>query len=379
MWDQNRITEVLGIRHPIIQAGMAGKATNPKLVAAVSNAGGLGTLGAGYLTPAQIGEAIDEIRKQTSQPFAVNLLIPSEMTEESAKKVENAMSRMEPFRKELGLSRPNPEKIRGESFEEQVAVLIEKKVPVFSFTFDVPEIAVLSKLKENGTLLAGTATTVREALYLEDLGIDVIVAQGSEAGGHRGTFLGPYEQGMVGTLALVPQMVDKVKVPVIAAGGIMDGRGIVAALALGAEGVQMGTAFLTVEESDAHPEHRRAILNSHDESTAVTRAFSGKPARGIRNRFMTGMESFQKELPDYPVQNLLTGDIRKEAASQNNPDYLSMWAGQASRLSRVQTAKELMENLVRETEEVLTKFQWNSPYPAEPVKTGSAWGGGAPT
>lgn len=379
MWDKNRITEILGIRYPIIQAGMAGKATNPKLVAAVSNAGGLGTLGAGYLTPAQIGEAIDEIRKKTHRPFAVNLLVTSEVPEESVNHVETALNRMEPFRKELGLPRLNLEKMWGESFDEQVAVLIEKKVPVFSFTFDAPDIKVLNKLKGSGIKLLGTATTLQEALYLEELGIDMIVAQGSEAGGHRGTFLGPYEQGMVGTLALIPQITDKVNVPVIAAGGIMDGRGIVAAFALGAEGVQMGTAFLTVEESDAHPEHQRAILNSYDESTAVTRVFSGKPARGIRNRFMSEMEPFQKELPDYPVQNALTGDIRKEAASQNNPDYLSMWAGQASPLSRVQSAGKLVEILVEETEEALKKLQLNSPNSTEQVKMSVAWGGGAPT
>ncbi|PTX49622.1 nitronate monooxygenase [Melghirimyces profundicolus] len=354
MWKQNRVTKRLNIRYPVIQAGMAGGATPPELVAAVSEAGGLGTLGAGYLSPEGIRGAVREIRSRTSKPFAVNLLV-TEAVKPSPKEVRRSQELLDPYREELGLKRQEPANF-AESFEEQIQVLMEERVPVFSFTFDIPEERWLKRFREMGTTLIGTATTVREAQLLEKAGVDLVVAQGAEAGGHRGTFAGPSDRAMVGTLALVPQVADQVKVPVIAAGGVMDGRGLAAALALGAEGVQLGTAFLTCEESGAHPVHQEKILSGTEESTVVTRAFSGKPARGIRNRLIQDLSSRERTLPPYPVQNALTRDIRKAAALNRDPELMSLWAGQGLRLSRRGTAEDLIRKVVGEAEEVLRRL-----------------------
>ncbi|BCJ85062.1 NAD(P)H-dependent flavin oxidoreductase [Effusibacillus dendaii] len=355
MWRKTKIAEILGISYPIIQAGMAGGPTTPQLVAAVSEAGGLGTLGAGYMTPEQIRSAVREIRKLTDRPFAVNLFVdePPVVLEEQLAKANQQLDR---FRKELGIELGTRPSKYAESYPDQLAAVIEEKVPVFSFTFGIPSQEQMKRLQENGIVTVGTATTVREAVQLEQVGVDLIVGQGSEAGGHRGTFLAPVEHSLVGTLALVPQIVDAVQIPVIAAGGIMDGRGVAAALALGAEGAQLGTAFLACPESGAHPAQKAALLNSTDESTVLTTAFSGRTARGIRNRMITEMESHRDTIAPYPVQNALTRDIRQAAARQNKTDYMSLWAGQASRLTTTKPAADLFADLVRETEEVLRKI-----------------------
>lgn len=339
------LTRLLGIEHPIIQAGMAGGATTPGLVAAVSEAGGLGTLGAAYLSPEGIREAIREVREITERPFAVNLFIP-EPFDPSLYDPEEVNAPLARYREELSIEAPAEIPSYTQPFEDQLAVVLEERVPVFSFTFGVPDEARLSALKEAGTVVVGTATTVREALVLEERGVDAVVGQGSEAGGHRGTFIGDFESALVGTMALVPQLADSVSVPIVAAGGIMDGRGLAAALVLGAEGVQMGTAFLPCPESGIHPEYKEVVLAAESEETALTRAFSGKPARGIRNRFMEEMEG--REVPAYPVQNAYTRDIRAAAAREDRIEFMSLWAGQAARLGRAVPAAEVVESVVRE-------------------------------
>ncbi|WP_027417128.1 NAD(P)H-dependent flavin oxidoreductase [Aneurinibacillus terranovensis] len=355
MWSETKGTDILGIEYPIIQAGMAGGYTSPQLVAAVSNAGGLGSLGAGYLTPEQIHVAVHEIRSLTDKPFAVNLFIPGSVND-SPEKIGRINALMQPYRNELGLKSAPHDPEYKQPFEDQIAVLLEEKVPVFSFTFGIPSNEIIEKCKNNGITLIGTATTVHEAVKLEACGIDMIVGQGFEAGGHRGTFLHSFEDSLVGTMALIPQLVDRVTVPVIASGGIMDGRGIAAALALGASGVQMGTAFLTCEESMTHEKHKEALLSSADESTTITRAFSGKPARGIKNKFIVEMAEHTEDLPAYPIQNALTQDIRRSAAKRNITDYMSMWAGQASALCTTQSAGQLVAHLVEQTEQVFANI-----------------------
>ena len=205
-------------------------------------------------------------------------------------------------------------------------------------------------------LVIGTATTVGEAVSLETAGVDAIVTQGSEAGGHRGTFAGTFEAGLVGTMALVPQVVDAVKVPVIASGGIMDGRGIAAALALGASAVQMGTAFLTCHEAGIPDAYKEAILRAHEDETRLTRAFSGRPARGIVNRFMTEIDRTPESILSFPLQNALTRPLRSEAARQGRAELLSLWAGQAARLARRQSAADLVARLALETEEAMRRL-----------------------
>lgn len=355
MWPNNRLAKLLDVRYPVIQAGMAGGLTPPDLVAAVSEAGGLGTLGAGYMAPEDIRAAIHAIREQTSRPFAVNLFIPEDVDVDEGK-IARMNERLKPYREALHIDHPAEVKRSGPPFDEQFAVLIEEQVPVFSSTFGVPSKAVVEILKERGALVVGTATHVGEAIELEESGVDAIVGQGSEAGGHRGTFDGAFDSSLIGTMALIPQLVDHVRVPVIASGGIMDGRGAAAALALGAQGVQMGTAFLTCEESGTPAAHRDAILDSADVSTVVTRAFSGKPARGIHNRFIYEMEPYEEELPDYPIHNSLTKGIRAAAKEQNRADYMSLWAGQASPMARRQSAGELVRAVVDGVTDIAGQF-----------------------
>ena len=201
----------------------------------------------------------------------------------------------------------------------------------------------------------GTATTVAEARAWEAVGADLVCAQGSEAGAHRGTFLGDFEAALVGTMALVPQMVDAVRVPVIAAGGIMDGRGIAASLMLGASGAQLGTAFLTCAESEAAPVWKAALRGARDDQTRVSRVYSGKPARGLINEFILKLGPVEDEIPAYPIQNALTRPIRQAAAKANRPEFMSLWAGQAAGMSRGLPAAELVAALVKETIAALSR------------------------
>ncbi|EOP57551.1 nitronate monooxygenase [Bacillus cereus VDM053] len=352
----SRVTEILQVKNPIIQAGMAGAITTPDLVAAVSNGGGLGTLGAGYMSPEQIREAIYKIRELTDKPFGVNLLVTKEVKIEE-EKVKEANVLLEAVNRELGIEGEQVLKLP-KSYKAQLQVLLEEKVPVVSFAFQTLEKEEIDELKKRGIKVIGTATHVAEAKVLAALGVDIIVGQGSEAGGHRGTFIGKERESMIGTFALIPQLVAAVPhIPIVAAGGVMNGQGLVAAFALGAEAVQMGSAFLTSEESITHDAYKEAVLQSTDTSTTVTRAFSGKYARGIRNEFIERHEEKEEELPMYPVQNVLTSKIRQEAAKQNKEEYMSLWAGQASSLARIEPAQHVVKRVMNEAENVIEQLQ----------------------
>lgn len=355
MAPNTRATEVLAIKHPIVQAPMAGGPTTPELIAAVSNAGGLGSLGAAYLPPETLREQVKEIRSLTEEPFGVNLFVPS-LFEADPERIEHANMLLGPYRRELGIEAPEKVSSFEESFEDQLEMVLKERVAVFSFTFGFLGPELVGRLKENGTTVIGTATTVREGLRLEEDGVDMVVAQGSEAGGHRGTFLSDFKDALIGTMALVPQMVDALSIPVIASGGIMDGRGLAAALVLGAEAAQMGTAFLACEESGAHPEFKRAVLEAAEDETTVTRAFSGRAARGIKNRFLIEVGEHEEELPPFPIQNALTKDVRTAAQRQDRPEYMSLWAGQGVRLARFANAPELVGSVVEEAETILREL-----------------------
>jgi nitronate monooxygenase len=353
------ICKMLNIKYPIIQAGMAGGPTTPELVAAVSNAGALGTLGAGYMSPKDIRNVLSQITKLTTAPFAVNLFLPQAF-EQNEQQILNMQKHLNDYRKQLGIPEVNAVPEMTDIFEQQMNVVIEAGVKIVSFTFNKPSTSLIEKLHDAGITVIATATTVKEARELESSGVDVIVAQGSEAGGHRGTFFDIEDEALIGTMALVPQMVDAVQCPVIAAGGIMDGRGVAAALSLGASAVQLGTAFLTVHESGASEIHQSAILSSSDTDTKITKAFSGKSARGFKNKMMMKLEKID-HLPPYPIQHVLTTDIRKEAARQGNKEMISLWAGQASALSHKQSAKDLIECLVQDCRKTISKIstEWN--------------------
>jgi nitronate monooxygenase len=344
----------LQLQHPIVQAPLAGGGDTPELVAAVSNAGGLGFIGAAYLSPEQIQDSARAVRAKTSRPFGINLFAPQPIPGSPAN-VELALQHIAPYYSELGLPAPSLPATPHNNFAEQLTAALESGASIFSFTFGLIPADALSALHSRDFLVAGTATTVDEAIALERSGVDAIVTQGSEAGGHRGTFLGDFDKAMVGTISLVPQVVDAVRIPVIASGGIMDGRGIAAVLALGASAAQLGTAFLTCYESGVPDAYREAILHAKEDQTRTTRAFSGRPARGITNRFMNEMESeeYADLILPFPLQNALTRPLRSAAARQGRAEFLSLWAGQGVRLARRQPAADLISQLVRETEAAL--------------------------
>lgn len=353
----NGLMQRLALTHPIVQAPMAGGGDTPELVAAACGAGALGFIGATYLTPQQIGEAAQAVRARTLRPFGINLFAPLPAPGEP-QEPELALQRVAPFYSELGLPPPALPTVRRLPFDEQVAAALDTGASAFSFTFGVLPSDAIRAIKARGIFLMGTATTVEEARALESAGVDAVVAQGSEAGGHRGTFLSAFEAALVGTMALVPQIADAVDIPVVASGGIMDGRGIAAALALGASAVQMGTAFLTCDEAGIPEAHKAAILKAAENETRLTRAFSGRFARGIVNRFMTEVEqpgAADGILP-FPLQNALTRPMRNAAAKQGRAEYLSLWAGQGTRLARRQSAAALIATLAGETEAAIRRL-----------------------
>jgi nitronate monooxygenase len=341
-WETEAVQR-LGIRLPIVGAPMGGGPSSPALVAAVSEAGGLGSLAGGYSSPDRLRADIAAVREATAKPFAVNLFAPTPAAP-TTEEIETVLGVLEPYRLELGLApRPTAGGPWSEDFDAQVAVLVEERVPVTSFTFGLLPAAAVMALHDAGSLLIGTATTVEEAASVAASGADLVCAQGSEAGAHRGTFLADAEQSLIGTLALVPQMCDAVDLPVLAAGGIMDGRGVAAVLGLGAGAAVLGTAFLRCPEAGTPAPHRRALATATETSTALTTAITGRMARGIENRLMRDLRDVAV-LP-YPVMHTLTADLRRRAAEQDNPELMSLWCGQGIRLGTELPAGELVRRL----------------------------------
>lgn len=258
-----------------------------------------------------------------------------------------------PYREALGLSTTEFATHLLPTFAEQLAVILKEQVAVFSFTSGVPKPEDVAALKENNIITIGTATHLLEAILLEESGIDMIVAQGAEAGGPRGTFLGTPEQGLVGCMALIPLLVNHIRIPIIAAGGIMDGRGISAALTLGAAGIQMGTAFLACPESGAHPKYKELLAEGTEITTVLTRVFSGKLARSLKNRFISELQAREAELPGYPFQQFLTQAICAAAIEQERPEFMALWAGQGCALCTSEPAAELLEAWFGQVWEIL--------------------------
>ena len=331
------------IVHPIVLAPMAGGPSTPELAAAVSRAGGLGSLGVAYLSPAAITDAIAAVRRLTDRPFAVNLFVPETASPDLARAAE-VQRLLAGYRRELGIDEPTLPASFALPFDEQLAAIIAAGVTIVSFTFGIPAPPVIEALHRAGALVVGTATHVAEARQLEAAGVDAISAQGAEAGGHRGTFAGRAEDALVGTMALVPQVVDAVRVPVLAAGGIMDGRGIVAA--------QLGTAFLLADEAGTDPAFRAAIAAATDTTPTVTRAFTGRAARGLRNRFIDDWAD--RSPAPFPVQHVLTSDIRAAARRAGKAEYVNLWAGQGVALARPGKAEAIVARLVQQMAEVET-------------------------
>jgi nitronate monooxygenase len=362
-WNRNRLTAKLGIEYPVIQ-GPLGGLSSQRLTAAVSNFGALGSFGAHSLAPEAIEDAVARIRALTSKPFAMNLWVS--MEDEGARASdEGAFNRsLEPLvvhLDALGAPRPTYKPYSPARFEDQARVLLDAKVPVFSFIYGIPPRDIMEECRANGIVTIGTATTPDEAAALEEAGVEAIVASGFEAGGHRGSFLRAAEDSLTGTLSLVPQIRDIVDVPVIAAGGIGDARGVIAALALGAEAVQIGTAFLACEESGASRLHRQALLERAAGHTGLTRGFTGRLARAIHNRLLEDVNRTGTEVLPYPLQRGLVRSLAVAAEAAGRSDLVPLWAGQSASLSAPTDAASFLGSLVEDVAAIAGPvMQWSA-------------------
>lgn len=343
-WPDTRILDLLGIELPIIQAPMAG-ATGSAMVIAASNAGGLGSMPAAMLSIEQLHEELKTIRQQSQRPFNINYFChqPPAADEQRAREWKNLL---EPYYRELGVDfeAPTPVSNRAPFDNAACEVLEEFRPEVVSFHFGLPEQSLLDRVKATGAKILSSATTVEEAVWLEQHGCDAIIAMGYEAGGHRGMFLSDDLSSQVGTFALVPQVVDAVKVPVIAAGGISDARGVAAAFLLGASAVQVGTAYLFTPEAKVSASHHKALRTAKESETAVTNLFTGRPARGILNRVMRELGPMSDKAPAFP----LAGGALMPLRAKGEADFSNLWAGQAFTLGVEVSTAELTRRLAEE-------------------------------
>jgi nitronate monooxygenase len=346
-WPSDRVQRILGIELPIIQAPMAG-ANGSDMAAAVSEAGGLGSLPCAMLTPDGLRAEYQVVRRRTRNPLNLNFFC-HRSPRPDPDRAERWRHRLESYYAELGVepSAAGAGPSRAPFDEGMCDVVAELGPEVVSFHFGLPEGALLQRVKSTGAKVLSSATTVDEAVWLEDHGCDAVIAQGFEAGGHRGLFLTDDAATQVGTFALVPQVVDAVKVPVIASGGIADARGIVAAFALGASAVQIGTAYLFCPEATISPVHRDALRKAKDDATVLTNVFSGRPARGFVNRLVREVGPMSALVPDFPLASAALAPLRQrpEIAAR---DFAPLWSGQAARLGRVLPAGELTRRLASE-------------------------------
>lgn len=351
MWNETTFAQLLDIEYPIIQAPMAGSAT-VELAAAVSNAGALGSLGCGEMNIGELETSVLELRQLTDRPFNLNFMVHSDPIFD-ANVDSNTRKLVAPFYQSFGIDQiPSTEQTPFPAFNrETLELLLVLRPAVVSFHFGLPPVEWVGELQQAGCKVLSSATTVAEATILNNAGIDAIIAQGWEAGGHRGSFDVNYEDCGVGGLALVPQVVDRVDLPVIAAGGIADGRGIAACMVLGASAVQIGTAFLSCHEAGTSDKHRKAIQQASDSDTRLTRAFSGRPARAKSNPYIESMAEQRQPLPDYPSMYNLSMPLHQRS-DQNEASFLLY--GQAAALNRELPAADLVQTLVDETTGILS-------------------------
>jgi nitronate monooxygenase len=348
MWPDRRLLDLFRIEHPILLAPMAGPST-PELAVAVADAGGLGSFACAMSNAEQVRAAMGVIRQRTSRPINLNFFThtPTAPDPESEARWR---ARLLPYYQEFGLDQSNVPSSSRTPFDAVLCGVVEEFKPeVVSFHFGLPEDRLLRRVKATGCKVISSATTAREARWLAERGCDAIIAQGSEAGGHRGMFLTNNVASQAGTFALVPQVVDAVPVPVIAAGGIADARGVAAALALGASGVQIGTAYLFCPEAQVAPLHRAALRSAADDSTALTNLFTGRPARGVINRVMREVGPISTETPAFPLAGGALAPLKTAAEAKGSSDFSSLWSGQSAALGREMPAAQLTRQLAEET------------------------------
>jgi nitronate monooxygenase len=352
MWYKTRASEILGIEYPILQGPFGGSLSSVELVSTVSNAGGLGGYGAYTLNPQEIIEINQQIKAATNKPYNINLWVSDTDTVEGTvadEQFKMIQTLFKPYFDELGIplpEKPAPFKSR---FENQVEAVLHQKPPVFSFVFGIPSADIIEQCHKLGIVTAGAATTLDEAIALEAAGVDLIIASGFEAGGHRPSFLEPAELSTTGTFVLVQLIREKVKTPVIAAGGIANGRGVAAALALGADAVQIGTAFLACDESNATAIHKQMLFSNAAKSTTLSRAFSGRLGRGISSRIAKELVHKEKDFLPFPLQAQFMSHLKKAAIEQEKWDMVLFWGGQIAPILKHKKAAELMKSILEET------------------------------
>lgn len=352
MWNHTKITDLLGIDYPIMQGPFGGNLSSVELTATVSNAGGLGGYGAYTMSPQEIFEVDKQIKAATNKPYNINLWVSDHdipqggLTDDKFAKV---IQQYKPYFDEVGIPLPEKPAPFQSRFENQLDVILDIKPKVFSFMLGVPSADVLEECRKKGIVTVGVATTLDEAIFLEAAGVEMIIASGFEAGGHRPSFLASAESSLTGTFALVQLIKEKIKTPIIAAGGIANGKGVAAALALGADAVQIGTAFLATDESNALPIHREMLFSDAAKYTTLSRAYTGRLGRGITSRIAKDLIGKEENILPFPLQTTLMSPLRKAALDQQKWDMILFWGGQISPILKHTKAKDLMHSLIEET------------------------------
>jgi nitronate monooxygenase len=352
MWYNTKATERLGIRYPLLQGPFGGNLSSVDLVATVSNAGGLGGYGAYTLSPEEIISVGRQIQAATNQPYNINLWVSDTDAPNGTiadEHFEQAKQLFKPYFDELSIPLPDKPAPFASRFENQVDALLHLRPPVFSFMFGVPSPEILNQCRKLGIVTIGAATTLDEALFLEAAEVDLIIASGFEAGGHRPSFLASSESSITGTFVLLQLIREKVKTPIIAAGGVADGKGVAAAMALGASAAQIGTAFLACEESNATPIHRQMLFSDAARYTSLTRAFTGRLGRGITSRIARDLLGKEKQFLPFPLQTQFMSSLRKAAIDQEKWDMILFWGGQIAPVLKHRKAGELMQAILAET------------------------------
>jgi nitronate monooxygenase len=352
MWYNTKATEMLGIEYPILQGPFGGGLSSVNLVATVSNAGGLGGYGAYTMSPQEIYDIDKQIKAATDKPYNINLWVSDtdavngSVTDEQ---YEQATKLFKPYFDEAGIPLPAKPAPFASRFENQLQVILDLRPKVFSFMFGTLPSGVLEQLRKLGIITVGAATTLDEAIALEQTGVDMIIASGFEAGGHRPSFMAAAEASTTGTFVLVQLLKEKIKTPIIAAGGIANGRGIAAALTLGADAAQIGTAFLATEESNALPIHKEMLFSNAAKYTTLSRAFTGRLGRGITSRIAKELSGKENQFLPFPLQTTFMSSLRKAALDKQKWDMVLFWGGQIAPVLKHRQAKQLMDSLIEET------------------------------
>ena len=352
MWYNTSAAKILGVQYPILQGPFGGNLSSVKLTATVSNLGGVGGFGAYTLSPDEIVSLDKAIRKETDKPYNINLWVSDTDTPTgtvSEADFRKAAALFQPYFDELGIPLPNKPAPFVSRFENQVQVILDTRPPIFSFMFGIPSPDILEQCRQRGIVTIGAATTLDEAIALEEAGVDCIIASGFEAGGHRPSFLAASENSLTGTFVLLQQIKDSVKTPVIAAGGIATGKGIAAAMTLGADAAQVGTAFLACEESNALDIHRQMLFSDKAKYSLLSRAFTGRLGRGLKSRIGEGMKGQEHNILPFPLQTQFMSSLRKAAIEQQKWELVLFWGGQIAPVLKHRKATDLMKALIEET------------------------------